>query len=444
MTRQVLALALPALVQQYLLFFIQNYDQYLARDFSAQHKAALTTANYLYWFVSSYTVIVSAGATALVGRLVGANDRINSHRAAGQALLLAAGFGILGTLVAALGLPTLVRWIGLDAEAQTIALEYLTPLFCILALQMIESAGIACLIGAGDTRTGLFILAAVALVNVPVAYGLSRGAGPFPHWGFVGIAYGTAAAHSIGGLTILALLWRGRSGLRVRWREYRVDRELIRRLLRVSLPAGADSLSVAVCQLWFLSLVNQLGSDAAAGHGIALRWEGLGYLSGAAFAAAGASLVARNLGALRPQQAARGGWMAFGLGAGLMSFWGVVFFLFARPMCELYVEDQSGDQSAVIEAGVTALRTIAFVMPFLASAIIFTASLRAAGDSRVPVLFTWIGFLAVRIPLGYWLTGPTMNLGILGIWLAMNADILIRGCFFLIRFAGGRWKGIAV
>ena len=50
MVKQVILLALPALAQQYLFFFIQNYDQYLARHFPPTHMAALTTANYLYWF----------------------------------------------------------------------------------------------------------------------------------------------------------------------------------------------------------------------------------------------------------------------------------------------------------------------------------------------------------------------------------------------------------
>ena len=49
------------------------------------------------------------------------------------------------------------------------------------------------------------------------------------------------------------------------------------------------------------------------------------------------------------------------------------------------------------------LRLVAFAMPALACCIIFTYALRGAGDTRVPVLFTWIGF-GIRIPLAYWFT----------------------------------------
>jgi Na+-driven multidrug efflux pump len=70
-------------------------------------------------------------------------------------------------------------------------------------------------------------------------------------------------------------------------------------------------------------------------------------------------------------------------------------------------------------------------------------------------LFTWFGFLAVRIPLAYLLTRDELRLGPLGTWhgfeprlygawLAMFADIVVRGLFFLLRFAGGRWQHIRV
>jgi putative MATE family efflux protein len=445
--KRVLTLALPTFAQQGLLFFIQQYDQYLARDFSPEHQAALTTANYLYWFVSSYSVVVSVGATALVGRCVGANDRVLANRAAAQAVLLAVGFGLLGTVAAAVGLPSLLDVMRLQADSPDIAIRYLTPLFAILTLQMIETGGIACLIGAGDTRTGLWVLAGVAAVNVPVAWLLSGGGGPSLDYGFTGIALGTAASHAAGGLAVLAVLFRGRAGLTLSLPLLKPDPALLYRLLRVSVPAAFDALSIACCQLFFLSIVNRLGVAAAAAHGIALRWEALGYLAGGAFAPTTMAVVSQSLGRKRPDLAAHGGWAAFGMGAGVMTAMGVLFYLLAGPMCRLY----SPHDPDVAEQAVAALRLIAFAMPAVAAWIVLTAALRAAGDTRFPVLITWVGFLGVRIPLALLLTrtaaetGPLgvlsgMDLGLIGAWVAMVADLYVRGLLFVLRFAGGRWQ----
>ena len=451
LTGRILRLAIPALAQQYTFFLIQQYDQFLARNFSEEHQAALTTANYLYWFISSYSVVVSAGATALVGRSVGAKDFALANRATGQALVLAVAFGSLATLFAFAGLDTLMDAIRLRGNSPQIAAEYLTPLAAILVLQMLETAGIACLVGAGDTKTGLAVLVGVALVNVPVAWVLSGGGGPALDFGFTGIALGTAAAHSLGGFIILALLLRGRSGLKLNFALLAPDPAILRRLLRVSVPAAFDSLSIACCQLWFLSIVNGLGTVPAAAHGIALRWEALGYLAGAAFGAAASATVSQSLGQKRPDSAARYGWGAYGLGGGLMTAMGLFFYLLAEPMCELY----SPGKPQVTALAVTALRTIAFAMPAVAAWIIFTAALRAAGDTRVLALFSWTGFLGVRIPLALWLsresvdlgslgTLPGMGWGLLGAWIAMVADLYYRGGLFVGRWASGRWKSARV
>ena len=440
--RTIVSLAGPALVQQGLLLSIQLYDQFLTGPFSPSHKAALTTANYLYWFVTSYAVVVTAGATAVVGRLVGGGDLPTARRAVGQAVLLGVGFGALGGVVAELGLPGLFRLLGLPETEAGYAVRYLRPLAALLPFYMVEVAGIACLIGAGDTRTAPKVLGTSAVVNVPLAYALSRGWGPFPELGFVGIAWGTGLAHVAGCLLVLTVLARGRFGLTLTGESLRPDDTLIRRLLRVSLPAAADSLSVGVFQLVFLGVVSRLGAVSLAAHGIAIRIEALGYLSGAAFGTAGVAFVGRALGAGRPELAARGGWTALALGGTLMTLMGVVFYTFAEPLFRLFCPTL--EDAPVVEAGVPALRLIAFAMPGLAATIVLTSCLRGAGDTRRLALITWVGFLGVRLPLGVLLTRPEYGLGLVGAWVAMVTDIYVRGGLFLWRFASGRWMHVRV
>ena len=451
--RLVVLLALPALAQQALHFLVNLSDRYLAGHLPADAghaavQAAQTTAHYLAWFITCYNVLVTVGSTALVARFTGAGDRRLAVATTHQSLLLAV---VLGLVATAWGLGGGVRWmvgvLQLQGEAADYAVAYLQPLFALLIFQVIEVAGIACLVGAGDTRTGRWVMMGVAVVNVPLAWGFGWGLGPLPTLGFVGIALGTALSHTLGGVAVLVVLARGRSGLKLTPALFRPNFDLLRRLLRVSLPAGFDSLSVVAGQFWFLGIINSLGNVAAAAHGIALVWEALGYLSGAAFATAAMTLVGQNLGAGRPQEAARAAWRAFLLGCAVMSTMALIFFTLAPQMFELF----SPEDARVVQAGVPALRLVAFAMPPLASTIIFTYALRGAGDTRVPVIFTWVGFFVVRIPLAYYLSLPEvqlgplgtvegLDLGLLGAWWAMLADIVVRGAFFAWRFARGGWQ----
>lgn len=457
LVRAVLALAVPALLQQYLHLLVRLSDQFLADRFPLSRSelrphylAALTTAGYLYWFISSYTVLVSVGATALVARAIGGQDQSLAWRATGQSVVLAALFGLVGTAAGLWGLADLLRLLQLEELAAQLALEFLRPLAWLLPLQMVETACSACLAGAGDTRTGLKVLGGVAVANVPLAWLLCFGVpAVWEGLGFVGIAWGTGLAHALGCVWLLWLLSRGRSGLRLRWGALRPDLPLIRRLLRVSVPAAVDSLSVAACQFWFLSVVNHLGPTAAAAHGIALQWEALAYLAGGAFGTAAMALVGQNLGARQPRHAARAAWIAFALGGALMCLMGLLFALLAEPMFRLFCHE--ADTQPVVAAGVPVLRLIALAMPALAAQIIFTAALRGAGDVRVPVLITWLGFVGVRLPLAHFLAWPAvawspeyvwpgLDLGLRGAWIAMIADLWFRGLFLTARFASGRWE----
>lgn len=439
----VLELAWPVLVQQLLIVLVTLSDRFLAGNFEqgSAAQAAQTTGYYLSWLVSSYTALVGVGSTAMVARFVGAGDRSMAVRVANQSIFLAVTLGLAASVVGVLTVGPLIWALGLRGEAAGLATAYLRPMFALLSFQLVEAAGIACLVGAGDTRTGLWVLGGIAFVNVPLSWALYHGVGPVPAMGFPGISLGTALSHALGSIVVVVVLLYGRAGLYLQPGLMRPDRALLRRLLRVSLPAAVNSLSGSLCQLWFLTIVNGLGDTAASAHGIALGWEALAFLSGTAFGVAAMTLVGQNLGAGRQEGAARSGWTAFALGCGVMCVMGGLFFTLAPQMFRLFCPDPS--QTPIVETGVPVLRLVAFAMPALASTIIFTSALNGAGDTRGPVLVTWIGFLVVRIPLAYLFTGP-LALGLFGAWLAMVADLAVRGGFFLHRFAAGRWKEVRV
>jgi len=458
--QRVLLLAWPVWIQQLMLMFVGLYDQFLAGNnppadehLHVPFQAAQTTANYLAWFVASCSALVSVGSTALVARFIGGGDRKLAVHTTNQSIVLAFLCGIVATVAGLLLVGPVIRMMRLSGPAESMAIDFLVPLLSLVAFQMVEAAGLACLVGAGDTRPTLWVLGGIAIINVPLAWLCFHGIGPISGLGFPGITLGTALSHVIGCGAVLLLLAKGRAGLKLSLREMRPDRALVRRILRISIPATLDTISLCVCQLWFVRMVNDLGVVAAAAHGIAIRWESLGYLSGHAFATAAAALVGQNLGAGRPDRATRSGWIALGMGLCVMTVMGGIFFVLAPEMFRLLCPTEG--QQNVIDAGVPVLRLVAFAMPPLACIIIFTGALRGAGDTRVPMLLTWIGFLLIRIPLAYLLmfpevrlgslgTLPGANLGLYGAWLAMTADLFIRGILYLLRFGLGGWARVRV
>jgi putative MATE family efflux protein len=238
----------------------------------------------------------------------------------------------------------------------------------------------------------------------------------------------------------LAVLFYGRAGLKISWPLARFDWPLVRRILRIGIPGGVDTLSVVLLQFVFLALVNHLGQASAAAHGVAIRLESLAYLPGTAFQVAAATLAGQYLGAGNPRQATRVVKVASLWCCALMSSAGVAMYFGAHQLVTWFL---GPNQIEVAQMAAPLLQIIAWAMPPLALLMVLTGALRGAGDTRWPLVFTLIGFLLVRMPLAYYLA-YVLAFGVRGAWYAMVTDLTVRCLLVVARFTHGGWRRLEV
>ncbi|MCH7813502.1 MAG: MATE family efflux transporter, partial [Planctomycetes bacterium] len=250
-------------------------------------------------------------------------------------------------------------------------------------------------------------------------------------------------ARTTGALVTVAVLLRGRSGLLVAKRYLHLTMSRTRRLLYIGLPAAADGSVMWIGNFVFLAIIARLapgtrGEAIFAAHIIAVRIEALTYLPASAWAAAAATMIGQNLGAGQPARARQAGHEA-ALQCGLLAVVvGAFFFFGAAGLFHLMHNDP-----LVHQAGIGPFKIVALFQPLLAISIVYTGALRGAGDSRYPLLITIATLSIVRLPLGY-LLGITFGWALLGVWVAMCCDFVLRGILAAIRFAGGKWMRIDV
>jgi putative MATE family efflux protein len=334
-----------------------------------------------------------------------------------------------------------------------LAASYLDILKLAIPLIMVEQVGSACLRGAGDTMAGLLAKLVAVIINLVVSTTLLLGLGGLPSIGWPALALGAACGHGTAGLMILAFLIRGRAGLRLRLRDLRPDPQLLGRLLRVGIPAGADILIVLGCHLTYLAIINRLGDADAAAHGLGIQIEALSYLPGSAFAVAAATVAGQFLGAGDPRRAARGALAACCVGGAIMTAAGTLFYFGGQYLTVFFTghwQDPTGLYATAL------LRIVAVSAPSLAVTMILTGALRGAGDTVWPLVFTLAGLLCVRLPGACWLAWDTIPLpwlgltltglgwGVAGAWCAMVADVVLRSVLVLIRFEQGGWQRVRV
>lgn len=449
--RPMLVLALPVLAEETLTLLVGYTDWWLTGHYleGPSYKAAMGLMAYSLWLLPSLFSAVGIGATALIARFSGAGDHTDANRVANQAIVLGIVFAALGTLGLALLAGRFVTAMQLEPQAASLALQYLWILLPAIPFIMIEQIAAACLRGAGDTVSGFVAKSIVNVVNIGLSFVLVLGVGPFPQLGWQGLAIGTACGHAVGGLILLVLLIKGRSGLRLGWKDLRIDPQLMRRLLRIGLPGGCDVLAIITCHLIYVAIINSLGTAAAAAHGLGIQIEALAYLPGSAFHVAAATMAGQYLGAKDPRRATRSVMLACLVGGSIMSTAGLVFY-FGGSLLTTFFTGSIDDPTGLQTTGL--LRIVAFSMPSLALVMILNGALRGSGDTLWPLLFTFLGYIGVRIPGACWLAWESVEiplvdisiagfgLGVAGAWYAMVADVVFRSLLVVFRFWQGGWR----
>lgn len=75
--------------------------------------------------------------------------------------------------------------------------------------------------------------------------------------------------------------------------------------------------------------------------------------------------------------------------------------------------------------------------------IVIINSLRASGDARFPVKIGFLSMLCISVPLGYVLVF-ILDLGLVGIWLAISTDEWLRAILVYFRWKSRKWERFAL
>ena len=123
----------------------------------------------------------------------------------------------------------------------------------------------------------------------------------------------------------------------------------------------------------------------------------------------------------------------------ISSAWNLLIFLLTPAFLSLYALEQETKQLVIWLVLIHNLfNAVAF--PFSGA---LSNGLRAAGDVKFTMYVSVISTIAVRLLLSY-LLGITLQMGVIGIAIAMVCDWIVRAVLFFWRQKSGKWKDFRV
>ncbi len=437
--QDVIHLAWPAVVEQLLIQLFNMVDMMMVGGVGPAAIAAIGLTNQPIFLAMAAFMALNVGTTAVVARFIGAGEPGEANAAARQSLLIIGVLGVLATAAIYFTAVPIVRFMGAEADSFDYAVTYLRVISIGFIPQTIGMAVTAMLRGAGDTRTPMRYNIISNVVNVVGNVLLINGYLGFPRWGIFGAAFATDIGRLVGMILALRAITRGKSVLHISIKDKFTPRpDLIKRIVNIGTPAMLEQVIMRFAMVTFTRVVSGLGTMVFAAHQIGMNIVGLSFTPGMGFGMAATSLVGRSLGRKRPDWAEIYGWQTRRVGMMVASAMGVVFFFGGGFLASLYTDDPE-----VIKNAAMTLKIIALVQPLQSTQFILAGALRGAGDTRWPLISTFVGTVGVRIALSL-LFVTVMHWGLVGAWLAMAIDQCTRSSFIYLRYRSGRWKTVKV
>lgn len=436
-------LAWPAIVQSLVATLVFLIDRIMLGRFDTDALASMQVSGPVLW--STYVVFTafSAGTVAVVGRAAGAGDAERARKTIASVIGLALALGAVVGAAGFLGRHAIARlFTGPSSTTETVraySARYLGIIFPCWPVFFMGIFGVTSLQASGDTRTPLvasFLASAIKIGgNTLLVFG-TLGA---PRLGITGAAISTAAAFTVEAIVVLVALARRRGPARLHLeRPDAAHAAALRSVLRVSAPAFAEKLLQHSGFLVYVSLIGRLGNVAMAANQAIVAIESVGFMTAEGFAVASGALVAQKLGARRPREAARSGWIVTGMSIAFLSLASLAFLTAPAALVRLFTDDV-----AIVALGAQCLLVAAAAQPLMATADSLSAALRGAGDTRTPMRVALVGPVVVRIA-ATWLFGFGLGWGLFGVWIGSTLDWLVRATWLFAVFRRGRWKSIDV
>jgi len=442
--REVLKLALPLILSTSSISLQHFIDRMFLTWYSPEAIAASVPGGIMSYTLMCFFIGTAAYVNPFVAQYYGAKQRQQIAPVVWQGIYFSLFSSVLFLTCYPLAEP-MFKIAGHSPAVTRLEIQYFQILVFGAPAVFISQAISGFFSGRSETWTILWVNCSATLVNIIFDYLLIFGKFGFTNLGIKGAAIATVMCNYAAAILFLAILlkpkFRRQYGT---WQNRHFNFSLFKRLMRFGMPNGVhfflDLLSFTI----FIMLVGRFGTIALAATNISFNINSLAFMPMIGLGIAVEVLVGQKLGENKSKLARYGTYSALHITFLYMGTISLTYVLF--PEIYLYpFAAQANAQSFVVVKQMTIilLRFVAFYSVFDTMNIIFSNTLRGAGDTRFVMLASVsLSWLIMIVPT--YLGSVVYQWGIYVTWLSLTFYIVVLSGVFLTRFLGGKWESMRV
>lgn len=428
-------LAIPIIMANLFQSMYQLTDSFWVGRLGGAALAAVSIcAPIIFLAVSAGIGFAIAGST-FVAQYFGAKDHKMVSHAAAQTILMITFTSFIFSILGFIFAPNILHFMGANQEIFSMALFFLRVSFLAIISNFCFFIFQSIMRGIGRPKIAVYIVIATVLLNFILDPLFIFGYAFIPASGPAGAAIATLLTQTIAAISGFIILFGGRHGIHLKITDFKPDFKFIKKAFLIGLPSSIDQSSRNLAMVFMLSLIAGFGTTAVASYGAGSNIIQIAIMFSIGLAVASGTLVGQNIGAKDINQAVKVIKLSSFIGFISLSFIGLLSFIFSRQLISFFVPNDL----AVIEGGVTYVKTVSLSFGFIALHMAFGNVFIAAGKTTTTMLLTIFSQWIIQIPLAYFLSQRT-QLGIQGIWLAIPITNIITSSVAFGLYSRGTWK----
>ena len=433
-------LIVPLIIEQLLLMTVGMADTVMVTTAGEATVSGVSLVDNINTLIIQIFSALSTGGAVVVAQYLGRQETHSAKTAAKQLLYAMTGISAVLMILALIFRQHILSLIFGQVEPAVMdsALVYFLLTAAAYPFMGIYNAGAALFRAMGNSKVSMinsFIINVInILVNAILIFGFGMGA--------AGAGIGTLVSRIAAAVIIMVMLRH--PGLTVQVDDifhFEFNGSMIRRILFIGIPTGMENGMFQAGKLMVLNLITTFGTSAVAANAIANSISGVINVPGSAMGLAIITVIGRCIGAGDTRQAVHYTKLLVGCSYLSMLIMGSALFFSADFLVTLF---NLSPEAMAMASQVLKLCSIANML-FWPMAFTLPNSLRAAGDAVFTMVVSLTTMFVCRVALSYvFACSWGLGLGLLGVWLAMFCDWIVRAVCFLWRYWRGSWKKIHV
>lgn len=421
--KKVFYIALPAIGESYLQSLLGVIDSFFIAKLGLLAINSVGVTNiYSMTYIGIFTA-VSATLSIFLSRAFGAKDTRRSKSVIFHGLFLSVLFGLLFSFISVIFASTLLDWTGANEHLKENASVYfkvvlgLTPFIALFTAQSASFRAI------GDTRTPLKVGIEMNIVHVILDYLLIFGMGSLHGLGLTGAAIAMILARIYGFVRLFIISQRIPS-IALKLSDFGLVWNLAWSMIKFAIPAMLERLSMRVGQVIYFGLIVRMGTEVYATHNIAGNLTTFASTIGGGFAVAASTLIGQAIGEKNPSDVEEYRKWSYIQSAISMTVVTAILALGSPWIGKIFTADKT-----VLHLLFIILLIDTVSQPFLASVTIDISVVQAGGNSKFPMIVTFVGIWVIRT-LGVYTFAWKLGFGLTAVWTAIAADNALRAGLF--------------